>query len=127
MLGATFSTNRNYPLHLVQWLGGVTEGFLVDVHFVHHAKEKAGHLAVGLPEVVQILPAFDPAASAAEHHDRQLVGVMIAGDHAGAEHQHRVVERGALALLDAVQAAGDVGHLLEEKLVHFQPVVRVVV
>ena len=46
----------------------------------------------------------------------------MAGQHAGAEHQHRVVERSAFALLDAVEPPGDVGHLLEKKTVHFQPV-----
>jgi hypothetical protein len=37
----------------------------------------------------------------------------------------RVVERGAAAFLDGVEAAGDVGDLLEEELVHLQPVGRV--
>ena len=84
-------------------------------------------MAVGLAEVIQILAALDAATAATEHHDRELVGVVMAVDHAGAEHQHRVVERSAFALLYFIQSTGDVGHLLEEKLVHFQPVVRVAV
>ncbi len=39
--------------------------------------------------------------------------------------QHRVVEQRALAFLDRVELAGDVGELLEEELVHLQPVGRV--
>ena len=105
-------------LNLFQWLSGVAEGFGVDVHLVHHAEEKAAHLAVGLAKVVQVSPALDPAAAPTEHHHWQLGRVVVAGQHTGAEHQHRIVERGASALLNTVEPLGDVGHLLEEKLVH---------
>ena len=38
---------------------------------------------------------------------------------------HRVVERGAVAFLDRVELAGDVGDLLDEEPVHLEPVGRV--
>ena len=94
----------------------------MDVHLVHHAEEEARHLTVGFAEVVQVLAALDSASSSTKHHHRQLGGVVVAGQHAGTEHEHRVIERGAFAFRDAVEPLGDVGHLLEEKLVHLQPV-----
>jgi hypothetical protein len=49
----------------------------------------------------------------------------MAGQHAGAEHEHRVVQRRTFALLNGVQSPGDVGHLFQEELIDFQPVVRI--
>ncbi len=62
---------------------------------------------------------------AAHHHDRQLRGVVAAGHHARAIHEHRVVKRRAVAFLNRVELAGDVGDLLEEELIHLQPVGRI--
>ena len=94
----------------------------MDVHLVHHAEEEARHLTVGIAEVVQVLAALDSASAPTEHHHWQLGRVVVAGQHTGTEHEHRIVECGALPLLNAVEPPGDICHLLEEKLVHFQPI-----
>ena len=52
---------------------------------------------------------------------------MVAVQHRRAVEQHRVVEQGALALLDRLEPAGDVGHLLHEEPIHLEPVGRVAV
>jgi len=43
-------------------------------------------------------------------------------EHARAEQEHRVIERGAAAFLDGVQFARNVGDLLDEELIYLQPV-----
>ena len=47
---------------------------------------------------------------------------MVAGEHRGAEHQHRVVECCAFPLLDRIEFTGNVANLLQEKLIHLEPV-----
>lgn len=47
----------------------------------------------------------------------------MAGHHAGAVQQHAVVQQGAFAFLHGVQFSGDLRKLLQEKLIHLQPVV----
>jgi len=59
-------------------------------------------------------------ASAAQQLDRQLGGVVSAVQHAGAEHENRVVERLSLAFLDRVELAGDVRQLFEKRLIDLQ-------
>ena len=72
--------------------------------------------------VVKHTASAQLAAGAAEHHHGELGGVVAAVHHAGAEEEHRVVERGALAFLNRVELAGQVGELLDEELVHLEPV-----
>ena len=47
---------------------------------------------------------------------------MAAAHHGGAEEEHGVVEEGAFAFLDGVEAGGDVGELADEELVDLEPV-----
>ena len=64
------------------------------------------------------------AASTPHDYTRQIGGIVAAGLHAGHVHQNGIVERGPLTFLNRVQPAGDVGELLQKKLVHLQPIGR---
>ena len=87
-------------LHLIQRLLGIAERRQMHIHFVHHGKEEAAHLAVGVCGIVEGTAALDASAAAAEHDDGELIVVVIAGHHAGAIHEHRIVQQGAAALLN---------------------------
>ena len=53
--------------------------------------------------VLEHATVFDPAAGAAEQHNRELGGVVIAGEHGGAEQQHCIVQQSARAFLDGIE------------------------
>ena len=97
------------------------------VHFIHHRKIESAHLALGFLFGVEDPAAFDAATRATEHYDRKLIVVVIAGHHAGAIHQHGVVEQRARAFLNAVELARNVGDLFEEELIYLEPIGRVAV
>ena len=112
---------------LSQRLFGITKAAALHAHFMHHAEVQPAHLSVGFTAVVQILTTLDLPARTAQHDDWQLSCIVVAIEHARAEHQHGIVQQCAIAFLNCIHAAGQVRHLLEEKLIHFQPVVRVTV
>lgn len=118
---------RSLWLNFRQRLLGIAKPVELHAHFVHHAEVQSAHLPVGVAAVVQILPALDLTACTAQHHHRQLGCVVVAVEHAGTKHQHRVVQQRAFTLLDRIHTAGKVRDLLQEELIDFQPVVRVVV
>ena len=97
------------------------------VELIHEGKVKTAHLTVGFFFVVKDPPAFDSASASTEDDDRQLSGVMAAGEHARTIEQHGIIEQGAFAFLDAVELARDVSDLLQEKLIHLQPIGSVAV
>ena len=93
----------------------------------HKREVQTAHFSVRLFSVVEYTTRLQLAAGAAEQDHRELSGVVAAGEHAGAEHQHRIVERRLLALLNDVEAARNMGQLLDKELIDFEPVVRFLV
>ena len=71
-----------------EWFIGIPKSLPGDSHPVHHGKVKATHLAIRFLPVVEVQAPLQLSTGAANHHDRELAGVMVSGDHAGAEHDH---------------------------------------
>src|SRR5262249_6950658 len=78
----------------------IAEGVETNAHLVHERQVQAAHFAIGFAKVIEDAARLDLPAATAEHHHGQLIVVMVAGHHAGAEHDHRVVQQRPLALLD---------------------------
>src|SRR3954451_14247638 len=130
MLCVSYSETERAPMPLAQSdfierVRGVSEAGKADVHLVHHREVQAAHLTVGFACVVEHASALDSPTATAEQNYRQLACVVAAGQHAGAVQEHGIVEQCARSLLDRVEFAGYVRDLLEEELVHLQPVRRV--
>jgi len=70
-------------LNFIQWRGRGGKGFWRDVHFVHHAQEQA----VGVIETIQIATGLGLTTTSTKHHHRQLRGVIMASEYAGAERE----------------------------------------
>jgi hypothetical protein len=84
---------------------------------LHQAEEQAAHSPVGRIQIVEYAAAAKFAARPAEQDHRQLLGFMVAVDHAGTVHDGRVVEQRAIAFLDFRHPLAEVGELGREELV----------
>ncbi|MDC0143010.1 hypothetical protein OAK45_00600 [Verrucomicrobia bacterium] len=70
-------------LNFIQWHEHGGKGFWRNVHSVHHAQEQA----VGVIEIIQIATTLGSTTTCTEHHHRQLRGVIMPSEYAGAERE----------------------------------------
>lgn len=80
--------------------GGIVEAGETQPAPVHKAEKEAAHASVRFVRVVQNAASAEIASGATEQEDRQLLGVVVAVQHAGTVHDGGVVKQGAFALLD---------------------------
>ncbi len=110
--------------HTCKPLSRVVEAVELQTTPVHEVEEEAAHAAVGFVEVVEHATTVKIAACAAEQDHWQLLGLMVAVQHAGAVHDSGVVEQGAVAFLDLGHPLAEVGELRHEELVERDQLVR---
>ena len=84
---------------------------------LHEAKEQAAHPPVGSIEVVEHSSASEFAPCAAEQDDRQVLGIVVAVEHARAVRDCSIVEQCAIPFLDLRHSLAEVSKLGHEELV----------
>lgn len=93
--------------------------------FMEEGEEEAAHLPVGLVSIIEGACGFELPTCLTQQDHRQLSGVMASSEHAGAEHQQGIIQSCPFAFLSGIQPIGNIGQLLDKKLIDLQPVLRV--
>ncbi len=112
--------------HLRQTLGGVAKLVEAHVHLVHHRQVQPAHLPFRLLAVIEHAAGLNPAA--ARGQPSPPAAASRRGWPVSMLEQNKSIELSSAVrspFLDRVQLARDVRHLLDEELVHLQPVGRV--
>ena len=96
----------------VQLAGGVADGLRRNPDAIQHREEEVGHR--GAVFVLDVPPCLHGAAALARDQDREVVVVVAIriGDTATVD-EHRVVEEGAVRLLNGFHPIQDIGELLD--------------